>query len=383
MTHKVDFNMKVGPVRYNTEQKATLHRLWQYHRLSEYHSGASWYLEAVMSVVPYSVSLERTKAVDFSEPVYIDELTIAYHKYQLQSDMAGFIKPFTLITWLCIFGSLLIITPAMIFLRLYQHDDSGNPNARKITLGSTVWPLCCLIDQSSIWEPQHDPSRVAGCFWELMGFILSCVYRSTLMAMLITPKVELPFNSLEELAKSDIPIWAPIGSRFQDGVKGALKGEKLAAIGKNMIYSNDTMGAVAAFKVGKWGYATAKRTLVYYLHEDFTKHGHCTQYIMADGVFKPTPLSLAFPKGSTFKPTVDRIIRNLKEFGIVEYLYKQRAVNATSCLSPLSSGFADEARPLALYNFYGVFSVYMGGMILGTVAFLVEILTRTNFSWNL
>ncbi|KAK8384403.1 hypothetical protein O3P69_009308 [Scylla paramamosain] len=44
---------------------------------------------------------------------------------------------------------------------------------------------------------------VAG-LWLLAAFTLGSVYRSNLKAMLIIPKVNLPFDSLEELADSGI-----------------------------------------------------------------------------------------------------------------------------------------------------------------------------------
>ncbi|XP_066980170.1 uncharacterized protein [Macrobrachium rosenbergii] len=270
--------------------------------------------EVVMSVAPYSVSLQRLAAVDFSEPIYMDELTVAYHKHQLQSDMAAFIKPYTFKMWMCILGSLLIITLTMIFLRLFHHSakTKTKSNEKIIRFSPIVWPLCCLIDQASIWEPRDDPSRVAGGLWVLMAFIISCIYKSTLFAMIITPKVQLPFNSFEELARTDIVVGAPTGSRFQEVVENASKGSKLGGIKKNMMYSSNSTDGTAGFLRGKWALATVRRTLLYHLQEDFTA---------------------------------------------------QHVANATYCLQSVGSGFTDVARPLALYNFYGVFSVYLGGML--------------------
>lgn len=58
--------------------------------------------------------------------------------------------------------------------------------------------------------------------------------------------------------------------------------------------------------------------------------------------------------------TIFRIMR-LREFGLLDYIYKKGVANATECLKPISSTQSNELRTLALGDFYGVFSVYAGG----------------------
>lgn len=55
------------------------------------------------------------------------------------------------------------------------------------------------------WLPSGNAARLIAGTWLLMSFILGVVYRSNLKAMLIIPKVNLPFNNVEELVKSGIP----------------------------------------------------------------------------------------------------------------------------------------------------------------------------------
>ncbi|KAK8381595.1 hypothetical protein O3P69_018583 [Scylla paramamosain] len=56
------------------------------------------------------------------------------------------------------------------------------------------------------WEPKKDSARMLAATWLLMSFILGAVYRSNLKAMLIIPKINLPFDNLDELYTSDITI---------------------------------------------------------------------------------------------------------------------------------------------------------------------------------
>lgn len=49
--------------------------------------------------------------------------------------------------------------------------------------------------------------RVLASVWFIASLILATVYRSNLKAMLITPRVQLPFDNLEQLDKSGYPLY--------------------------------------------------------------------------------------------------------------------------------------------------------------------------------
>ncbi|KAK3894119.1 hypothetical protein Pcinc_002137 [Petrolisthes cinctipes] len=53
-----------------------------------------------------------------------------------------------------------------------------------------------------------------------------------------------------------------------------------------------------------------------------------------------------------------RRIRGMREFGILDYLYRQGVANASECLKPIK---ADMWRSLDQGDFYGIFSIYAGG----------------------
>lgn len=62
----------------------------------------------------------------------------------------------------------------------------------------------------------HVPSgtavRVLWGMWLLAALIVGSVYRSNLKAMLILPKLRLPFDNVNELTQTDIPCLVPAGS---------------------------------------------------------------------------------------------------------------------------------------------------------------------------
>ncbi|KAK8396071.1 hypothetical protein O3P69_005283 [Scylla paramamosain] len=69
---------------------------------------------------------------------------------------------------------------------------------------STLWTWGVLLSQSVPWMPLKDLSRSVAVLWLLMSFTLGSVYRSNLKAMIILPRIDLPFSSLDELAESNI-----------------------------------------------------------------------------------------------------------------------------------------------------------------------------------
>lgn len=52
--------------------------------------------------------------------------------------------------------------------------------------------------------PRGGSARVTVGLWLLIGLIVGMVYRSNLKAMLIIPKLKLPFDSMEELIESGL-----------------------------------------------------------------------------------------------------------------------------------------------------------------------------------
>lgn len=63
----------------------------------------------------------------------------------------------------------------------------------------------------SLRPPRGVVKGVTG-LWLLLSLTLASVYRGNLKAMLILPSLSLPFNSLEELSSSGLPVWVPLDS---------------------------------------------------------------------------------------------------------------------------------------------------------------------------
>lgn len=69
-----------------------------------------------------------------------------------------------------------------------------------------------LLSSAVPWNPRGVPVRTLTGLWLMVALIISTVYRSNLKAMLILPKVNLPFTTVSEFLQTDIPLFIIEGS---------------------------------------------------------------------------------------------------------------------------------------------------------------------------
>lgn len=69
-----------------------------------------------------------------------------------------------------------------------------------------------LLSSAVPWNPRGVPVRTLTGVWLIVALIISTVYRSNLKAMLILPKVNLPFTTISEFLQTDIPLHIIEGS---------------------------------------------------------------------------------------------------------------------------------------------------------------------------
>ncbi|XP_069987004.1 glutamate receptor ionotropic, kainate 3-like [Penaeus vannamei] len=347
--------------------------------------------EADMSMVPMSINHIRNEAVDFSETLFVDEHRITFKRPFPEADIAGFVKPFTPTMWLLFLLSTLVVCAATFLVQLSPRvgvreetydDGTPEPSANRVSSKlryAVLWTLSCLFSQSVPWEPRDVPVRVVAGMWLLATLIIGTVYRSNLKAMLILPKVVLPFDTFEEFAEVDVRGYIILGGILDVALRGMEANSTLGRIrDKSRIDANIGRGLSELIE-GKTAPIASTSGQRWVYHFDFTNEGYCRMYSTRDGVFS-TAAALGFPKGSPLKPKIDFMIRGLKEFGILQHLFQKETPNSTFCfgkpvsLSPTSA----DLRPLELGDFYGVFCLYAGGILMAMLVFVTERFVRRN-----
>ncbi|KAK3881754.1 hypothetical protein Pcinc_013837 [Petrolisthes cinctipes] len=355
-----------------------------------------------------SLDLFRYHVGEVSEIIFIDEYSAAYKRPSVQSDIAGFVKPFTPLVWVLVLVLLLMVLVAYSLLSFTQHSlailptpttrnhgvggrevvqdgASGKqePNPSKhniINSDAVIWTVCSLLAQSVPLEPPRGVVKSVTGLWLLLSLILATVYRSNLKAMLILPKVTLPFNNLEELVNAGLPVWVSLDSHLHRSVYFADPNSLLGGL-NSTIYNagqpnNTTWGATGLIE-GVHVVVVPKYALLQVMNTHFSKTGKCSIYLMDETFMKTNLLCLFFKRGSPFKHKFNYLIRRMRESGILDHFYQRALMNITECLKPIKS---EALRPLTLGDFYGIFSIYLGGLYIAFCYFLLELLRASTGS---
>ncbi|XP_063851186.1 glutamate receptor ionotropic, kainate 5-like [Scylla paramamosain] len=357
---------------------------------------------------------ERIATLDFSEAIYLDEMNVMYARPGVSPDVAGFIKPYTPLVWL-----LLLLTTLLVFAgtqavlwgvdfvqrsstrkqklssmdsNIHMGDetqDVSEDGGKKVIAGmpltidqclktverSAMWTWPVLLSQSVTWVPSGGLAQSLVGLWLLMSFTLGSVYRSNLKAMLIYPRIHFPFTNLEELANSNIPTAVTTSSVMHQQIINADNSSSLGKLRDQMrLYYSDQSHFIKeeTFR-GRHAGISFDMVLRGGMHAIFSMTGRCIVYLMPRGFLGPVTLSLAFPKGSPLRSRFNQVIVRLRESGIITKAFSDRTINATDCISPVSSMAIPSKRPLQVKDFYGILLLYVLGLLLAADVFLVEL----------
>ncbi|XP_042855746.1 glutamate receptor ionotropic, kainate 2-like [Penaeus japonicus] len=343
--------------------------------------------EADLSGVVLSVDAARSQVVDFSVPLFMDEQVLTYRRPVYESDLLGFIKPYTMQIWF-----MLLVTMGVVALVLFMTQLSNNiiqsrfgtkqkqdleREAKQTVLGrlwnSAYLTLALLLCQSLPRMPRNNAMRVMGGLWLLSALIVSSVYRSNLKAMLILPKLRLPFDSMEELVETDIPTYVAEGTMLYHEITVAPPDSLLGRLRAQSVSNLDFSWAIQQLMMGRHASFTGRVVGQFVIHQIFEKTNSCPLYTAKETFWGATSIALAFPKGSPLKPKIDKILQRLIEFGIPEHLYREQIQHLRKCQMDDFTRPSDALRPLDLGDFYGVFTVYAGGNLLSLLVFLSEV----------
>ncbi|XP_050727622.1 glutamate receptor ionotropic, kainate glr-3-like isoform X2 [Eriocheir sinensis] len=335
------------------------------------------------------LSHARTEVCDWTEYLYMEEHTVSYRRPVIESDIGGFYKPFSWEVWLWVALVLAVMPTCHTLLRKARQrlprpqesrvktgDHQEQPPAQgNVVHDSLMWTVSALLAQSLPLRTPRGVVKVLTGLWLLLALILVTVYRSNLKAMLILPKLNLPFDSLEELTNTRIPVWVSISSVLH---AAALDGEKDSTMGRfNLLINsvgkpNNVSQAIVELLAGLQALGGPRSALVQIIHAHFAKTGNCSLYLMSQSFLKTNIGCLFLQKNSPLKDKVDPIISNWREFGILDRMYRRGVAKAEECLKPISARL-DSWRTLSLGDFYGVFLVYAGGVVIAVVVFMIEV----------
>ncbi|XP_045121745.1 glutamate receptor ionotropic, delta-1-like isoform X2 [Portunus trituberculatus] len=337
--------------------------------------------EVDMSGTPMTVSDERLIAMDPSVHLYMDIQTLIYKRPRIDSDLMGFVRPFTLLVWV-FFGIALVVMSGAAFVidsqysRLlslrYSYPSSSpsmktvkeQPHHRSISLADIFqWTFGIFVGQCPEWRLRGFAMRVTAAVWIFMTLIISVVYRSNLKAMLISPKLRLPFDNVEEFLETDIPVLVLKGSMMDRLSLAAPPGSALYRLRQQAIEPHhDTLRGTFDCAEGLYTVVSSGLGAENAINFVYSVTKSCPMYCVKKPIFSGLSMSMGYTKGFVYRAQIDNILQQLRDTGILAHLYNQALSNFTKCTRYVKlSDTGDSRRALDLGDFYGVFTVFVGG----------------------
>ncbi|KAK8378391.1 hypothetical protein O3P69_011106 [Scylla paramamosain] len=86
-------------------------------------------------------------------------------------------------------------------------EEEHEEISRDIPTLSDPQPSTSTQGKGIAWVHRAASLRMLAGIWFMASLIISTVYRSNLKAMLIMPRIQLPFDNLEELYQSQYPLY--------------------------------------------------------------------------------------------------------------------------------------------------------------------------------
>lgn len=154
---------------------------------------------AALAVGPMTITSNRQKIIDFTEPFYTDGVSILMKRIPEEGfSVLQPLRPLSALVWLALPGVLVIISLSMFFV---EKTNPPREDKRKFTVGESFWFTIASFSLRAIdTTPRSIAGRILGvCLWFASLMIMSS-YAANLAAMLTVTRLRVPVTSLEDLA---------------------------------------------------------------------------------------------------------------------------------------------------------------------------------------
>nr|XP_027220216.1 glutamate receptor ionotropic, delta-1-like [Penaeus vannamei] len=168
--------------------------------------------EVDLGVAPFTITLGRAEAIDFTFPFYVEPSAVLTPAGATSKKILAFLSPFTFEVWLGVLISFVVLGPIMLaFSRtsssafLYPHNTYSA--SRRVSLSGYYWMLCASLFQQGVTYPLSSPARVVFGAWIVGVIALTCAYTGVLISFLTVPRAENGVEDLHSLPKQSEFLW--------------------------------------------------------------------------------------------------------------------------------------------------------------------------------
>ncbi|XP_059440455.1 glutamate receptor 3.6-like [Corylus avellana] len=306
-------------------------------------------LDAVVGDI--TITTNRTKMVDFTQPYIESGLVVVAPVWKLNSNAWAFLRPFTPMMW-CVTGiSFLVVGVVVWILERRTNDDfRGPPRKQFVTI---LWFSFSTLFFSYREKIVSTLGRLVLIIWLFVVLIVNSSYTASLTSILTVEQLSSPVKGIESLTTSNEPIGYQRGSFAENYLTNELNIHRNRLIPldspkdfERALKDGPSKGGVAAV-VDERAYMElflSTRCEFGIVGQEFTKMGW----------------GFAFPRDSPLAIDMSTAILKLSENGGLQRLH-DKWLTRSACSS---EGAKQDVDRLHLTSFWGLF------LLCGFVCFL-------------
>ncbi len=246
-----------------------------------------------LSVAAITITAERERSVDFSQPFYDTGLGIAVSVTSV-SVWHEIIRTMISFGFLQAAGALIGISLAvgsLIWLFEHRHNEDFGGGAAK-GLGASIWWSAEAMTQASTGHrgPKTLAGRILAIIWMVVSIITIAVFTASVTSALTTRQIRGLVNGVE-----DLPT-VRVGTVTGSATVGFLDGERIRH--RNFATVQDGFKALVAGSIDAFVYD--KPLLSWMAEQQFS-----SSVQVLDAVFDPQNYGIAMPAGSGYRKAID------------------------------------------------------------------------------
>ncbi|KAI4462462.1 ionotropic glutamate receptor [Holotrichia oblita] len=299
---------------------------------------------------------------------------------------SGLLAPFTFQVWLLILVSLFAVGPIIYLLILLQTRLCRTDDNPVYPLPSCVWFVYgALLKQGSTLSPRTGKTTKTILFatWWIFITILTAFYTANLTAFLTLSKFTLPINTISDIGAKK-STWV---SQKGNAIEAALDNDvnfKTSLQGSHSEFLEEDGTSILENWVRRRDYMyIGERPIVDHLmYRDYlskvdpniAESDRCT-FVVTTWTVTENLRAFAYSPNFPFIDLFNNILMHLVESGIVMYSLREGLPDTQIC--PLDLG--SKERQLQNTDLIMTYYIVVGGFIVSTIAFLIELLcTKCN-----
>ncbi|KAI9077358.1 hypothetical protein K1719_040671 [Acacia pycnantha] len=310
-----------------------------------------------------TITTERTKMVDFTQPYIESGLVVVAPVKKVESSAWAFMRPFTPMMW-CVTAVFFLVVGAVVWILEHRLNDDfrGPPKKQVMTI---LWFSFSTMFFAHRENTVSTLGRFVLLVWLFVVLIINSSYTASLTSILTVQQLSSPIKGIESLVNSKEPIGYLQGSF----TRGYLI-EELGIHESRLIPLKTGIETAKALKDGpeKGGvaaYVDERAYIELFLSSrcDFTIVGH---------EFTRNGWGFAFPRDSPLAVDLSTAILELAENGDLQRIHDKWLLNS-ACLA---QGAKLEVDRLDLKSFWGLYLVCGLACLVALLIYLIQIVRQ-------